>query len=71
MYREKTSQQLLSDLHLRKQNVLKGVGEARIQKQNNAGKWTARQRIDFFLDEGSFSELDPFVQHQCRVMPPL
>ena len=27
---------------------------------------TARERIDFLLDEGSFEELDPFVRHRCR-----
>ncbi len=43
-----------------------GGGEARIQKQHDQGKWTARERLDALLDPGSFVELDKFVSHQCR-----
>ncbi|MCL5878265.1 MAG: methylmalonyl-CoA carboxyltransferase, partial [Deltaproteobacteria bacterium] len=38
-----------------------GGGEARIEKQHQAGKLTARERIDILLDKGSFVELDKFV----------
>jgi propionyl-CoA carboxylase beta chain len=41
-----------------------GGGEARLEKQRAAGKMTARERIDFFLDEGSFEEFDKFVVHR-------
>src|SRR6185295_1035854 len=40
-------------------------GEARIAKQHEAGKLTARERIAALLDEGSFVELDKFVTHRC------
>src|ERR1044071_991201 len=40
-------------------------GDARIQKQHEAGKLTARERISALLDEGSFVELDKFVTHRC------
>ena len=43
-----------------------GGGQARIDKQHDQGKWTARERIDALLDPGSFVELDKFVVHQCR-----
>src|SRR5689334_19118814 len=39
-----------------------GGGEARVQQQHAKGKLTARERIDLLLDEGSFTELDAFVQ---------
>ena len=42
-----------------------GGGEARVQKQHEAGKLTARERIDLLLDPGSFSELDKFVTHRA------
>ena len=42
-----------------------GGGEARIERQHAAGKKTARERIDLFLDPDSFVELDAFVVHQC------
>jgi propionyl-CoA carboxylase beta chain len=40
-------------------------GEARIAKQHEAGKLTARERIAALLDEDSFVELDKFVTHRC------
>ncbi|MBE7451050.1 MAG: acyl-CoA carboxylase subunit beta [Kofleriaceae bacterium] len=42
-----------------------GGGQARIDKQHEAGKLTARERIAALLDEGSFVELDRFVTHRC------
>ncbi|NBW99758.1 methylmalonyl-CoA carboxyltransferase, partial [bacterium] len=40
-------------------------GVERIQQQHEKGKMTARERLQFFLDEGSFVELDKFVTHRC------
>jgi propionyl-CoA carboxylase beta subunit len=42
-----------------------GGGQARIEKQHEAGKLTARERISALLDEGSFVEMDKFVTHRC------
>ncbi|MFT4539437.1 MAG: propionyl-CoA carboxylase beta chain [Planctomycetota bacterium] len=50
--------------HMREQTLL-GGGEKRIEAQHAKGKLTARERIDFLVDEGSFVELDRFVQHRC------
>ncbi len=41
-----------------------GGGSARLEKQRSTGKMTARERVDFFLDEGSFEEFDKFVVHR-------
>ena len=46
--------------------ALLGGGEARIKKQHDAGKLTARERIDLLMDPGSFIELDRFVMHRCN-----
>ena len=48
---------------LREQALL-GGGARRLHAQQQRGKLTARQRIAILLDEGSFEELDPFVQHK-------
>ena len=40
-------------------------GAERIQQQHDKGKMTARERIMFLLDEGSFVELDKFMTHRC------
>ena len=42
-----------------------GGGAKRIEAQHSKGKLTARERIDLFLDEGSFEEFDMFVTHRC------
>jgi propionyl-CoA carboxylase beta chain len=52
-------------LKLRREALL-GGGEKRIEKQHEAGKMTARERIDFLLDKGSFEEIGAFVHHRCR-----
>jgi propionyl-CoA carboxylase beta chain len=43
-----------------------GGGAERLEKQKQAGKMTARERIEFFLDEGSFEEFDKFVVHRSN-----
>ncbi|MEI7594854.1 MAG: acyl-CoA carboxylase subunit beta [Bacteroidota bacterium] len=42
-----------------------GGGEKRIEAQHKKGKYTARERIELLLDEGSFEEFDMFVSHRC------
>ena len=41
-----------------------GGGVRRVEAQHQRGKLTARERIALLLDEGTFEELDPFVQHK-------
>ncbi len=43
-----------------------GGGDARLKKQHEAGKLTARERIDLLFDPGSFQEVDKLVTHRCR-----
>lgn len=43
-----------------------GGGHERLQKQHDAGKMTARERIDLLLDEGTFEEFDKFVVHRSN-----
>jgi hypothetical protein len=43
-----------------------GGGEARLKKQHEAGKLSARERVELLGDPGSFEETDPFVVHRCR-----
>jgi propionyl-CoA carboxylase beta chain len=42
-----------------------GGGQKRIDRQHKQGKFTARERVDFLLDEGSFVETDKFKVHRC------
>ena len=42
-----------------------GGGSERREREHQAGKLTARERIHLLLDEGTFEELDKFVRHRC------
>ncbi|TAY17226.1 acyl-CoA carboxylase subunit beta [Rhizobium leguminosarum] len=56
--------EILEELERRRDVARLGGGEARIDAQHKRGKLTARERIDLFLDEGSFEEFDMFVEHR-------
>ena len=43
-----------------------GGGEERLRRQHEAGKLTARERIDLLFDPGTFQEVDKLVAHRCR-----
>src|SRR5512134_3124148 len=43
-----------------------GGGEERRRKQHDAGKLTARERVDLLFVPGSFIEVDKLVTHRCR-----
>ena len=43
-----------------------GGGEKALEKQKNAGKQTARERIDMLLDDNTFVEIDKFVLHDSH-----
>ncbi|WP_446830306.1 acyl-CoA carboxylase subunit beta [Candidatus Foliamicus sp.] len=42
-----------------------GGGEARVKRQHDRGKLTARERLEVLLDADSFEEWDAFVEHRC------
>jgi propionyl-CoA carboxylase beta chain len=54
---------LLDDLQRR---AALGGGEERLQRQRDAGKLTARERMLLLFDRDTFEELDAFVTHRCR-----
>ena len=56
----------LETLHERSLQAEQGGGTARVEKQHAAGKMTARERIEFLLDEGSFEEFDKLVVHRSK-----
>jgi propionyl-CoA carboxylase beta chain len=55
----------IAQLEEMNQRALVGGGEARVARQHDRGKRTARERIDLLLDAGSFVETDRLVTHQC------
>jgi propionyl-CoA carboxylase beta chain len=61
---ESRQQNRIEQLNERSRLAEGGGGAARVEKQKAAGKLTARERIDLFLDEDSFEEFDKFVVHR-------
>src|SRR5690349_4902185 len=62
----KPSKSRLESLRERSAQAEQGGGAARVEKQHAAGKMTARERIEFLLDEGSFEEFDKLVVHRSH-----
>jgi acetyl-CoA carboxylase carboxyltransferase component len=56
----------LRALKERHEEAERAGGSERVQRQHEAGKKTARERIEFLLDEGSFEEFDKLVVHRCH-----
>ena len=54
----------LNQLETKKQEALLGGGQSRIDAQHAKGKLTARERIHFLLDDGSFEEVGMLVTHR-------
>ena len=55
----------LEELREKKRDAELGGGEERIAKQHEKGKMTARERVEYFLDDGSFQEFDQLKTHRC------
>ncbi|MDB5718061.1 MAG: carboxyl transferase, partial [Sphingomonas bacterium] len=56
---------ILEALEAKRAAARLGGGQARIDAQHGRGKLTARERVEVLLDEGSFEELDMYVEHDC------
>src|SRR6266853_88960 len=56
----------LDQLREREQRAEAGGGSARVEKQHAAGKMTARERVDFLLDDATFQEFDRLVEHRSQ-----
>jgi acetyl-CoA carboxylase carboxyltransferase component len=60
-----TTENKIKELKELENAILKMGGEKAILKQKEEGKLTARERLDYFFDPGTFRELDMFVTHRC------
>ena len=60
--------QRLDDLLARKEQALHAGSPASVEKHHAKGKMTARERIDYLLDDGSFQELDMLARHRAHGM---
>ncbi|MGC2480926.1 MAG: acyl-CoA carboxylase subunit beta [Candidatus Sulfotelmatobacter sp.] len=56
----------LAELKKRNRLADEGGGEKRRERQHKEGKMSARERIEFLLDDGTFEETDKLVTHRCN-----
>jgi propionyl-CoA carboxylase beta chain len=56
----------LAELKKRNRLAEEGGGEKRRERQHTEGKMSARERIEFLLDDGTFEETDKLVTHRCN-----
>ncbi|WP_059058251.1 acyl-CoA carboxylase subunit beta [Halobacterium hubeiense] len=56
----------IEELREKTERALLGGGEDRIESQHDKGKMTARERIDYFLDDGTFNEFDQLRTHRSH-----
>ena len=56
----------LDDLEDLERRAERGGGEDRLRRQHEAGKLSARERIDLLFDPGTFEEVDKLVTHRSR-----
>ena len=56
----------IKQLIAKREEARLGGGQKAIDKQHERGKYTARERIEMLVDEGSFEEYDMFKLHRCH-----
>ena len=66
MVEKKTWEKELKKLEANEARAFQGGGEERLQRERDKGCLTARERIDYIMDPGSFVELNMLAEHQCH-----
>src|SRR3989475_4627740 len=59
-------EQKLEEMKQRDQHAQEGGVTERRDRQHTEGKMSARERVEFLLDEGTFEETDKLVTHRCN-----
>ena len=62
-----TMQEKIAELGKRTSIAMLGGGEARLEKQHQGGKLTARERVDALVDPDSFDESGLFAEHRATL----
>jgi methylmalonyl-CoA decarboxylase subunit alpha len=59
-----TPAEKINDFKKRKAKILAMGGADAVEKQHQEGKWSVRERVEYFFDPGTFSEIGMFVKHR-------
>src|SRR5260221_10574210 len=56
----------IADLQRRRDEAMHAGSQRAVERQHAKGKMTARERIDYLLDPGSFTEFDELAKHRAH-----
>jgi acetyl-CoA carboxylase carboxyltransferase component len=59
-----TTKELLEQYQKKRKKIEAMATPEAIEKRHKGGQWTARERIDYFFDKGTFTEIGMFVEHR-------
>ena len=59
-----TTKELIEEYKQRRDKILQMGGPQAIEKRHKKGQWTARERMEYFFDPGTFTEIGLFVKHR-------
>ena len=59
-----TPLQRIEEFKQRREKILGMGGAEAVNKQRKDGKWSVRERVEYFFDPGTFTEIGMFVKHR-------
>ncbi len=59
--------EIVQELNQRKEELLLGGGQDRLDRQHDSGSLSARERVGALLDQDSFQEAGLFAKHRCSL----
>jgi len=59
-----TTQELIEEYKRKREKLMQMGGPKAVEQQRKEGKWTARERVEYFFDPGTFTEIGLFVKHR-------
>ncbi len=59
-----STKELIEEYQRKRKKIMEMGGAQAIEKRHQGGQWTARERIEYFFDPGTFQELGLFVKHR-------
>ena len=63
-YKEKGFEAIYKDYEARRAKIKQMGGAKALEAQRQEGKWSARERVEYFFDPGTFTELGMFVKNR-------
>ena len=55
---------ILEEYQQKRERIKQMGGPEAVERHHERGSWTARERVDYFFDPGTFTEIGTFVKHR-------